>query len=258
MSGAITAILLGLIWGSFANVVLTRLPVRQPLLWSRSRCPLCGDIIPWYDNIPIISYFWLRGRCRACGGQISWRYVLVEAAHGLLFLALWLRFGGEPLRLLVYGPAAVSLLLLAFFDLEQWWLPDIFLVPALIWGLVLALLVPPRPYLSSLLGAGLGFLTFGVLRWLYQRLTGRVGLGWGDVKLLAALGAYTGPGALPLLVCCSATAALCCSPIWLTQQGQGRLTRVPYGFFLSLAGIAYFLLADWLAASGVFGLEPLF
>lgn len=251
MEAAVLAVILGLAWGSFANVLLSRWPRREPWLLGRSKCPHCQHPLPWYDNLPLISFVLLRGRCRACGGAISWRYPAVEAAGGLLFLALWLRYAATPWLLCYFGPGAALLLILAAFDLENWWLPDRLLYPALVWGLGAALLFPPLDFRAALLGAGSGAAFLTLVRGAYQLLTRREGLGWGDVKLLAVIGAYSGLEALPLILLLSSSLGILAGVIWSRRLGLGRLTPVPYGFFLALSAIFYFLGADYLRHWGL-------
>ncbi len=244
MWGAVAAGALGLAWGSFANVLLSRWPRQEPWIRGRSRCPVCRKTIRWYDNLPLLSFFWLRGRCRACGAAIPWRYPLLEAAGGLLFLAYWWRFATDPDLFFFYTPGAALLLLLAVFDLEYWWLPDALIWPALVWALGGALLLPSLRLWEALSGALAGGALLIGVRLLYQLLTQREGLGWGDVKLLTVIGAYGGVASLPFILAVSAGLGSLYGFWWLRRAGLGRLTPVPYGFFLALTAILYFLGAE--------------
>lgn len=251
MGTAALAFVLGLVWGSFANVLLTRWPLGEPWILGRSRCPVCHQGLPWYDNLPLLSFILLRGRCRACGARISWRYPAVEAAGGLLFLALWLRYSSNPWELFFYGPGAALLLVLAVFDLEQWWLPDRLIFPALIWALGAAFFFPTLDFRAALLGAAAGAAILALIRGVYQLLTHREGLAWGDVKLLAVIGAYVGIEALPLILLVSAGLGSLAGLLWCRRHGLGRLTPVPYGFFLALSAVGYFLGADYFRSWGL-------
>jgi leader peptidase (prepilin peptidase)/N-methyltransferase len=136
MAESCGAVLVGLILGSFLNVVITRLPQGESLWTPRSRCPRCRHPLAWYDNIPLISYAFLRGRCRACSAAISWRYPLVELAGGLMVLALWSTFLHQFI-LLAYGPFCLALVALSVIDLEYRLLPDFITIPGLAWSLVM-------------------------------------------------------------------------------------------------------------------------
>ena len=201
---ALLAFLVGLALGSFLNVVATRLPWQEQFWAGRSRCPYCRTPLPWYDNLPLLSYLvLLKGRCRFCGAAISWRYPLLELAGGLLALALWLRFPWSPL-LIAYGPFCAALLVLTAIDLEHRLLPDVITYPGIVLGLILALFLPHLTFVEALLGALLGGGFFCLTGWLYEKLSGKRGMGGGDVKLLAMIGAFLGVHSLPYIIFISA------------------------------------------------------
>ncbi|HEY9074684.1 MAG TPA: prepilin peptidase, partial [Desulfobaccales bacterium] len=189
--GDFLAFLVGLVLGSFLNVVAVRLPAREQFWAGRSRCPQCRTPLPWYDNLPLLSYLILKGHCRFCGGVISWRYPLMEIAGGLLSLALWLKFPWNPL-LLAYGPFCGVLIVLCAIDLEHRLLPDAITYPGIILGLILALFLPHLSFLKAASGALVGGGVFFLTGWIYERLTGKQGMGGGDVKLIAMIGAFLG------------------------------------------------------------------
>ncbi len=207
-AGHAVAAVLGALFGSFANVCIVRWPPTDEHPHGRSvvrpgsHCPRCGAAIRWYDNIPIVSYFARRGRCRSCGGGFSARYALVEAATAMLFVAVHhlevvLLFPGEPLplRLTRFAVAAAFvfvLVVISFIDLDTKLILDRITYPAIpiFWGL--GLLLPERAWYHGLIGAAVGY---GVIRLVadgYYLLTRRRGLGYGDGKLLAMVGAYLG------------------------------------------------------------------
>ncbi len=240
---ALLAFLLGLALGSFLNVVATRLPRREQFWAGRSRCPHCRTPLPWYDNIPLLSHLVLKGRCRFCGAGIPLRYPLLELAAGLLSLALWLRFPWSPL-LLAYWPFVMALLVLSVIDLEHLLLPDLITYPGIILGLVLALFLPHVSLLDAVLGALLGGGFFYLTAWLFEIISGKRGLGGGDVKLMAMIGAFLGWEALPYIIFIGAAlGAVAGLTITLAGKGwkggQWRATRVPFGPFLALAAILY-------------------
>jgi len=237
--------LVGLALGSFLNVVISRLPLEEPVWAGRSRCPHCRVPLPWRDNVPLLSFFLLRRRCRFCGQPISWRYPLVELAGGLIALALWLRFPGSYL-LLVYGPFCAALLVLTALDLEHRWLPDVITLPGVGLGLVFALIFPHLPFWEALAGALLGGGVFHLLGWGYEKLTGKMGMGGGDVKLMALIGAFLGLKSVPFVILVSAAlgslvglAAVLISGAW--RRGGWRTAAIPYGPFLAGAALVCLL-----------------
>ncbi|MBW1952548.1 MAG: prepilin peptidase [Deltaproteobacteria bacterium] len=238
MIAYLLAFLAGLALGSFLNVVITRLPQGEPVWAGRSRCPQCRHPIPWYDNLPIISFIWLKGRCRFCQGDIPWRYPAVELAGGLLALGLWARFPGEPL-LFAYGPFTAALVILTGLDLEHQWLPDIITLPGIALGLVLALILPHLSFSQALAGAVAGAALLQAIGWGYGKVTGRQGLGGGDVKLLALIGAFLGLKSIPVVILISATLGSLGGGMLAWKSGQGRLTPIPFGPFLGLAALVY-------------------
>ena len=227
----------GLVLGSFLNVVIHRLPREMSLLRPRSHCPACGATGRWYDNVPVLSYVALRGRCRACRAPISPRYPLVELAAGALAVACLARFG----LTLAGAEAAVLVLLLlplALIDFEHHLLPDALTIPGLVAGLAFSAFGGLVPLAESALGAAVG----GALPYLvivaYRVLRGAEGMGLGDVKLLAMVGAFLGwQGVLLTLGLGSCVGAA----VGLALMALGRArrdTELPFGVFLSLAAAA--------------------
>jgi leader peptidase (prepilin peptidase)/N-methyltransferase len=240
---SLLAALVGLALGSFLNVVITRLPRGESMWVGRSRCPHCRRPLSWYDNIPLLSYVWLRGRCRACGAAIPWRYPLVELTGGLMALALWHTFS-DRLLLLAYGPFCLALVALAAIDLEHRLLPDAITFPGIILGLLLSLVLPSLSPVAAAAGTGVGAaLFFGIGR-VYERLAGRRGLGGGDIKLMAMIGAFLGVWALPLVILISAGLGTLAGLIRVLAQGSGRrgdwrTISLPYGPFLAAGAWCY-------------------
>ena len=184
------AFVMGASVGSFLNVVICRLPEEQSIVTPRSRCPKCGTQIAWYDNIPLLSWVLLRARCRHCGTRIAFRYFVVELLMAALSVALWLRFGWTW-DLLVWWPLTAAFLAIAFLDIDEWWVPDVVVFPAMVWAGAAAFIPDGLAPLDALLGLGPAVLAF-VVAWGFEKVTGREGLGLGDVKLLAALGFAVG------------------------------------------------------------------
>ncbi len=249
MLGPVIASLAGLAVGSFLNVVITRLPRRESLTSPRSRCPSCGCPLSWRDNIPLISFILLKGRCRACGAAIPWRYPLVELLSAVVALALWFKFPASPL-LLVYGPFAAALIAIAFLDLENLWIPDRITYPGILLGLAYSLIFPHLTWASALLGAVLGGASFYAIAWAYLRLTGKEGLGGGDVKLMAMIGAFLGIRSLPWVVLVSAFLGSIGGLWTIVRRGKAAHTPIPYGPFLGAAALVYLLWQERFSAWG--------
>ncbi len=258
--------LLGLCIGSFLNVVIHRLPQMLERGWKidsaemlgldppkaaalgepitlarpRSRCPSCGHAIAWHENIPLLGYVRLGGKCSACRARISPRYPLVEVLTALLFATVAWRFGPQPQALLWCGFVAV-LVALAGIDWDTTLLPDSLTLPLLWAGLVASALGWTLPLPQSVWGAVAGYLSLWSVYWLFKLATGKEGMGQGDFKLLAALGAWLGwQMILPILLGASVLGAL----VGLAMKFSGALREgryVPFGPFLAGSGIVVML-----------------
>ncbi|RME86718.1 MAG: prepilin peptidase [Zetaproteobacteria bacterium] len=224
--------------GSFANVVVLRVPERRSLLWPPSRCPKCEAPIAWYDNVPILSWLWLRGRCRRCRAPISPMYPLVEAAYAALWagaIAYW-GPGLVALKAIVFGSWLVAL---ALIDLRTMLLPDLLTISGMFAGLLLSWAEGMGK--DALVGAVAGYAAFALIGWSFQRLTGREGLGQGDWKLLAMIGAFLGWRALPIVVFLSSAVGAAVGGAWIWLRRKGKDTEIPYGPFLAAAAVVVFV-----------------
>ena len=198
----IAAFVLGTLWGSFANVCIYRWPAGLSVVAPGSRCGVCGKPVRWYDNVPILSWLWLRGRCRDCQTQFSARYMLVEALTGLLFAVTWwfavdARATLEPLdlRLLRFAIGATFvfvMVVILFIDLDHMLILDRVTLPSMVLFYGLAQLLPERAWEDGVVGAAVGLALARVVADLFTLATGREGLGLGDGKLLAVVGALLG------------------------------------------------------------------
>jgi leader peptidase (prepilin peptidase) / N-methyltransferase len=257
---------LGLCIGSFLNVVIHRLPLMLERSWKidsaemlgldpaktaaigapvtlsrpRSHCPQCGHAIAWHENIPLLGYLRLGGRCSACKARISPRYPIVELATALLFAAIGWRFGAQPATLLWCGFAAV-LIALTGIDWDTTLLPDDLTLPLLWAGLVAAALGWTLPPTQALWGAVAGYLSLWSVYWAFKLATGKEGMGHGDFKLLAALGAWLGAQMiLPVVLGASVLGAV----VGLAMKASGALREgryVPFGPFLAGSGLVVLL-----------------
>jgi leader peptidase (prepilin peptidase) / N-methyltransferase len=235
---AVISFLLGLVLGSFMNVCIYRIPEKMSIVNPGSRCRTCSAAVRWYDNVPLLSYLILRGRCRQCREPIGFRYPLVEALAGLLSLALFLRHGLSLayIHLLLFS---LSLVVISFIDLDHMIIPDILSIPGIIIGIPASLLVPYISPLDSLIGIIAGGGSFYLIACGYSLLRGKEGMGGGDIKLIAMIGAWIGWRALPIVVLLSALAGALIGGIFLVASGKGARTRIPFGPFLALGAMIY-------------------
>jgi len=241
------AVLLGAVIGSFLNVCIHRLPLNESLLWPGSRCPRCRAAIHWYDNIPLLSYLWLRGRCRNCGRRISWRYPLVEALNAVGYgLIVW-RFGFGKTAL-VYLLLWSALLVVSFIDLDHMIIPDRITVPGIALGLVVGTLLLPH-WWDSILGllVGGGLLYF--IAWVSPYLFGKEGMGGGDIKLLAMIGAFLGWKPAILTIFFGGVLGAVVGLSLMAVRVIRREAYLPFGPFLSLGAVVVMLygreIMDW-------------
>ena len=259
---------LGLLVGSFLNVVILRLPRRMEWEWKRdaretlaepelydppppgivverSHCPHCGHQLSWYENIPVLSWLALRGRCRSCKAPISIQYPAVELVTALLCLACVWQFGFGWQG---FGACLLTCFLIALsgIDLRTQLLPDSLTLPLMWLGLIASLDNLYMPAKPALLGAIAGYASLWSVWWLFKQITGKEGMGHGDFKLLAALGAWVGlAGVLPIILLSSLVGAVLGS-IWLAVKGRDRATPIPFGPYLAAAGWIVFMWGDQL------------
>lgn len=263
--------LLGLVVGSFLNVVILRLPEMLRREWTRdcralleiegdnskdkdgtdrfslafpgSHCPQCRAPVRAWQNVPVVSYIILRGRCANCDSPIGLRYPLVEMATAVATVIVGL--------LIPWGPALAAYLLLTWclialtgIDIDTQLLPDDLTVPLLWAGLLFNLTAGPVSLRDAVLGAAAGYLLLWSVYWLFRLATGKEGMGFGDFKLLAALGAWLGWQALPLIVLLSSVVGAALGIILLTARGQSRHQPLPFGPYLAVAGWITLLWGD--------------
>ncbi|MDO8386657.1 MAG: A24 family peptidase [Polaromonas sp.] len=256
--------ILGLLVGSFLNVVIYRLPKIMERQWAlecadmagtapppaerfnlmvpRSRCSSCGHVIAWYENIPVLSYLFLKGKCSVCGTKFGVRYPLVETTTGALFFFCAWRWGLSWTALAWSGFSA-ALVALAMIDWDTTLLPDDITLPLLWAGMIVAVLGwnPMVSLGNALWGAVAGYLSLWLVYWAFKLVTGKEGMGYGDFKLFAALGAWFGWSALvPIVLMASVIGAL----VGITMKFSSGLREggvVPFGPFLAGAGLTAML-----------------
>ena len=241
-------LLLGLVVGSFLNVCIYRLPRRESLSWPASHCTTCNRPLSWYENIPLVSWLVLRGRCRTCRTRISAVYPIVEALTGLVFVAAYWAYGPTPL-LGVRLAFSCAMIVLFFIDLEHQILPNAITIPGAALGLVSSIFLPPG-LMNALIAAVIG----GVFPWAvaeaYLRLRGREGMGFGDFKMLAMVGAFLGwPMVyIVLMLACVSGVVIGSTALLMARKSVGD-TRIPFGTFIAVAAVAAVLLEPQLQSS---------
>jgi leader peptidase (prepilin peptidase) / N-methyltransferase len=232
--GVVVVGLFGLLFGSFFNVCIARLPAGVSVVTPPSRCPSCRARILWYDNVPVLSYVLLGGRCRSCRARISLRYPAVEVATAVLFVTQALAFGDDPV-LLAHRLVLTSTLIVLFgTDLETQRLPNVITLPGLGVGLVWSLFVPPG-FAAAALGAALGAGVLLAIRWIWLRASGVEGMGLGDVKMLALVGAFLGWQQVIVVLFLASLAGAVIGVILAAVGGRSLQSRLPFGTFIALA-----------------------
>lgn len=238
-----TTFVFGAIIGSFLNVCIYRIPAGESIVTPRSRCPHCLTPIRWYHNLPVLSWLLLRGRCAYCGVPYSVRYPLIEALTGALFALFFYRFGFHPATLVAWLLAA-TLVAITFIDLDHQIIPDVISLPGIPVGFLCAFALPWVSWQSSLAGILCGGGILLAIALVYQWLTRQEGMGLGDVKLLAMLGAFLGgPAVVPIVFIASILGSLVGIPLTLAKGG-GRRLAIPFGPFLAAAALGYLFFVD--------------
>ena len=263
------AVLFGLAIGSFLNVVVYRLPKMMERDWAaqcaelagtelppqpvfnlarpRSRCPSCSAPIGALHNLPLVSWIALRGRCAACNAPIAARYPLVEATTGAVAGFLAWHYGFGPLAVLAFGFCA-TMLALALIDFDTQLLPDGLTLPLLWAGLLVNVWGVFAPLQDAVVGAMAGYLCLWTVYWGFKLVTGREGMGYGDFKLLAAIGAWLGWQVLPLVILLSSLAGAAIGIALIAAARLGRSVPMPFGPYLAIAGVVALIWGDAIIA----------
>lgn len=237
--GFFLAFFFGITVGSFLNVAILRIPEPdQSVVFPPSHCPRCKTPLRWYDNIPLLSFIILRRRCRSCQCPISWQYPLIELAMGLFSVALFFLFP-FPWPFLGFFLFTGALLVIMVIDFKHQIIPDIISLPGVLLGFGFSFLNPSLTWIDSGLGILFGGGILFIIAYGYYLLTKRVGMGGGDIKLLAMIGAFLGYQALPFVIFSSSLLGTVAGVGAMIKQKKGGQTVIPYGPFLAAAALLY-------------------
>lgn len=232
----ISSIIFGALIGSFLNVCILRLPQEESIVTPGSHCPHCKKPITFYDNIPLVSYLVLKGKCRQCRGSISLQYPLIEGITALSSLLLIMKFG-PSLSFLFYFSFVAALIVITVIDLYHQIIPDVISLPGIGVGLLASLMIPQITFFNSLIGILIGGGSLFLVATLYQWLFKREGMGGGDVKLLAMIGAFLGWKAVILTILLSSLIGSITGIIIMVSKGKDFKYAIPFGPFLSLGAV---------------------
>jgi leader peptidase (prepilin peptidase)/N-methyltransferase len=235
--------LFGAIIGSFLNVCIYRLPDGESVVFPASHCRACSRALAWYENVPLLSFLFQRGRCRTCGVRFSSRYFWVELLTAFLAIALVFRFG-LSVTTAGYFIFIAALVTITFIDLDHQIIPDVISLPGVVIGLAFSFVTPQLTFVNSLIGAGVGA---GVLLGValgYKALTGREGMGGGDIKLLAMIGAFLGWHSVPFtLFVASCVGSVIGVATMMRRRADGQLA-LPFGPFLAFGAACYLFFGE--------------
>lgn len=234
----VLSFIFGMCIGSFLNVCIYRLPASQSIVYPGSTCPNCNTSIAFYDNIPILSYLWLRAKCRHCKMPIPIRYLLVEIIGGFFALSVWIKFG-LTFEALIYFTFITSLIVITFIDMDHRIIPDVITLPGIVIGFLVSFIIPTITYKDSILGLLAGGGSLFVVASIYYLLTKKDGMGGGDIKLLAMIGAFLGWKSVLFTLFVSSAVGALIGIIIMLGSGKNLKLAVPFGPFLSLGAIVY-------------------
>ena len=237
------AFVVGLAWGSFLNVFIYRIPLEKSLIKPNSQCPSCNTPIRIKHNIPLISFILLKGKCASCGWKIPWRYPLVELITGFLFM-LGTYWANTWIELPFYAYFLSALIVSTFIDLDHWIIPDVVTLPGVFVGLFGAWIIPSQYFPAHLIGALAGGGLLLLLAYVYAKITKQEGLGGGDIKFLAMIGAFLGPQGVLVTVILAAFSGSIVGIFLILIKGKSGKTAIPFGPFLASGALLAFLFGD--------------
>lgn len=224
--------------GSFLNVCIYRIPEGRSIVSPPSACPRCGSRIRWHDNVPVLGWILLKGRCRDCGSPISPRYPLVEGLCGILTILLLMRFG-VSFTFISFWILTMALVAVTFIDLDHRIIPDVITLPGIVAGFVSSFFLPWLSWKNSLLGIVVGGGILLLVAYGYEFLTKKEGMGGGDVKLLAMMGAFLGWKAIFFILFAASLTGSVVGLVLMRLSGSDGKLAIPFGPFLSLGAVIY-------------------
>ena len=240
----IFVLVLGALWGSFANVCIHRLPLEKGVVSGRSFCPKCNKLITWKDNIPIISFLFLRGRCRNCNKKISSQYLLVEAMSVLLFLIIYILYGLSITTLLLLI-LSLSFLIIFFIDFKHYIIPNVLTFSMMSLGFIKSFLPNLHTmfpnYINSLIGGIFGYGIIWSIIFFYKQIRKKEGMGLGDAKLLSAIGFWFGWFSIPFVIFLSSIIALLSVAPSLINKSKKFSSQIPFGPYIILGTLIYLI-----------------
>ena len=245
---ALLAIILGGIWGSFANVCIYRIPINQSVVVKRSYCPSCKGQIKWFDNIPLLSFALLGGKCRACKVKINKMYFTVELISILSFLVIYYFFG-LTITSLMLAILSIFFIIIFFIDLKHYIIPNILTFPLMIIGFIKSFdpnintSIFPN-YINSLIGGIFGYLIIWSMIYFYKKIKNKEGMGLGDAKLLAVIGFWFGWISIPFVIFISSVVALVFVAPSLINKSKKMSSQIPFGPFIIIGCILYVSFGD--------------
>ena len=240
-------IILGALWGSFANVCIVRLPKDKGVVGGRSKCPKCKKQIVWYDNIPIISYLLLNGKCRKCKKPISFQYVIVELISAISFISIYSIYGLSITTLLLCI-LSLGFIIIFFIDLEHFIIPDVITFPLMALGFIksfdpnLNSMFPN--YIISIVGGIFGYVIIWAIIYFYKQVRKKEGMGLGDAKLLAVIGFWFGIQSIPFVIFFSSTIALISVVPALINKSKKMSSQIPFGPYIIAGNLLYLILQN--------------
>ena len=230
--------LFGLCIGSFLNVCIYRIPESKSIVSPGSMCPGCGNPVKFYDNIPLLSFIILRGKCRKCNALISWRYPVVELLTGFFALSLFLKFGSN-IDTPIYFVFIAILMVITFIDIDHRIIPDLISLPGIVFFFIASLTIPTISIKDSVIGILIGGGILFIIAELYFRITGKEGMGGGDVKLLAMIGALIGWQGVLFTIFASSLIGTIIGIMLMVIQRKNLKLAIPFGPFLSIGAVIY-------------------
>ncbi len=234
----IAVFMFGLIVGSFLNVCIYRLPHSKSIVYPGSQCPQCGRDIRFYDNIPVLSFIILKGKCRYCRSAISLRYPFVELVSGLMATAVFLKYG-PTLESLIFYILIAALLVITFIDIDHQIIPDVITLPGIILFFLASFFLPAVSWKESLLGILLGGFSLYAVAWGYELLMKKDGMGGGDIKLLAMMGAAIGWKGVLFTIFISSLVGSIIGLVIMAFSKKDLKLAIPFGPFLSIGAILF-------------------